>query len=780
MMIKNKIELLAPAGNKEAFVGAINAGANAVYLSGKSFGARKYANNFTKEEIAELIIYAHLRNVKVYVTVNTLIFEEEINDLYEYCDFLVTNHVDALIVQDLGIIQDFCHRYPETEIHASTQMNTYNEFQLNFLANLGVKRVILARETSLNDIEKTLKNSNVDVEVFVHGALCVSYSGNCLFSSLRGGRSGNRGECAQPCRLKYSLYRGDSLVENDSYLLSTKDLMTIQDIDEVVLSGVKSLKIEGRMRKAEYVIATVRAYRKALDHFYENKPFDLDSSVTELLSVFNREYTKGYLLDEVPSKINNSTRPNHQGIEVGKVIGYHRGKTDIELTGVLRVGDGIRIIGDSDYGGQVGRIILKGSQVSVAKDKDVVTIDMKDKVDIGARVLKTSDSELESSLKSYLDESYGLIPLKIKLYSYVGKKLKIEIKKETTDLIIIESDYIVTPAKKVFQDEEKLGGQFAKFGNTCYYLETLEVLTDGLGFVPNGIINDLRREGIKVLEEVQLKREPKSIVKTARPLSKVINVPHEPKLVVKVENEKQYQKAWECGIKNIISTTKHSWVNNSEVKNYHMMNRIWYQLPENTIHDSFVVRDFGALSLAKESDVVADTTFNVTNSLTLKTLFEANVDRVCLSIESGLENTRNLIDGFNQKYNCMPNLEMIAYGRPDLMISKYCPVMKSEGIFRRDCKLCEIDDYALVNDRKDRFPLIREESCNLRVLHSKTINLIEYVPDITSLGINTIRLDFTIETPEEVEMVITGFQNRLNGKDYKLPSNHYTYGRFLK
>ncbi len=780
MMNKNQIELLAPAGNKEAFVGAINAGANAIYLSGKSFGARKYANNFTKEEIAELIIYAHLRNVKVYVTVNTLIFEEEINDLLEYCDFLVTNNVDALIVQDLGIIQEFCHRYPDTEIHASTQMNTYNEYQLKFLADLGVKRVILARETSLKVIEKMLEKTNIDVEVFVHGALCVSYSGNCLFSSLRGGRSGNRGECAQPCRLKYKMYRGDSLIENDSYLLSTKDLMTIQDLDQVILSGVKSLKIEGRMRKAEYVIATVKAYRKALDHFYEGKPFDIDNSIIELQSVFNREYTKGYLLEEVPSEINNSTRPNHQGIEVGTVVAYHRGKTDIKLTGVLRVGDGIRIIGDSDFGGQVGRIILKDKQVSVAEANDIVTIDMKDKVDIGDRVLKTSDSDLEASLKTYLDEYYGIVPLKIKLYSYVGKKLKIEIKAENRDLLTIESDYIVTHAKKVIQDKEKLANQFAKFGNTCYTLEKIEVLTDGLGFIPNGIINDLRREGIKVLEEVQLKREPKSIVKTVRPLSKVINVTHEPKLIVKVENEDQYQKALECGIKNIISMKKLSWNKSSEVKNFDMMKRIWYRLPDHTILNPIVIRDFGALSLAKESEVIADATFNVTNSIALKTLFEFNVNSVCLSIESGLENTRNLINGFKERYNCMPNLEIIAYGRPDLMISKYCPIMKSEGIFRKDCKLCEVDNYTLVNEKKESFPLIREESCNLRILHSKTISLIEYIPEITSLGIHTIRLDFTIETPEEVEMIIKAFQNRLNGMDYRMPLSNYTYGRFLK
>lgn len=778
MMNSKKIELLAPAGNRESFIGAINAGANAIYLSGKSFGARKYADNFTKEEIADLITFAHLRNVKVYVTVNTLIFEDEISDLLEYCDFLVINHVDALIVQDLGIIDVFCQRYPDTEIHASTQMNTYNQYQLKFLADLGVKRVILARETSLEDIQKMRENCQVDLEVFVHGALCVSYSGNCLFSSLRGGRSGNRGECAQPCRLKYKMYRDDVLVEKDSYLLSTKDLMTIENLDKVMASGVSSLKIEGRMRRVEYVIATVRAYREAIDHFYDGKSFNLEKRISELFSVFNREYTKGYLLDEEPYKINNSNRPNHQGVEIGRVVAYNRGKTTIKLTGDLRVGDGIRIIGTNDHGGQVGRIFINDKLVDSGHKDDVVTIDMKEKIDIGAKVLKTLDSDLESSLKTYLDEFFGIVPLQIKFYSFVGKKLRIEIQGETTDLMTIESDYVIPQAKKVYQDKEKLASQFSKFGNTCFYLEKLEIMTDGLGFIPNGIINDLRREGVDKLEESILKREAKTINKIEQKLTKEIDVYQEPLLVVKVENEDQYQKAVECGIKDIISMMKSNWPLNSEVKNYSMMKRIWYHLPEDLDRKPVVIRDFGALSFQGKKDVYADATLNATNSLTLKTLFNNNAKRVCLSIESEFENTKKLIKAFKERYDCLPNLEVVSFGKPDLMISKYCPITKSEGIFRQDCKLCEKNNYTLVNEKNESFPLIREESCNLRVLHSKTISLIEYVPEILSLGVQAIRLDFTVETPKEVEMVIKAFQNRINGINYTMPAFNYTYGRF--
>jgi putative protease len=778
---QTKIELLAPAGTKEAFVGAINAGANAIYLSGKNYGARKYANNFTKEEIVDLIEYAHLRNVKVYVTVNTLIFEDEIDDLFDYCDYLVINNVDALIVQDLGIIDAFCRRYPDTEIHASTQMNVYNEYQLKFLADLGVKRVILARETSTDDIKKMLENIKIDVEVFVHGALCVSYSGNCLFSSFKGGRSGNRGECAQPCRLKYSLYRENDLVEADSYLLSTKDLLTIKELDKVISSGVKSLKIEGRMRKHEYVIATVRAYREAIDNILENKPFDLEKRIKELLSVFNREYTKGYLLDEEPFKINNSNRPNHQGIEVGKVINYNRGKTTIKLTDDLRVGDGIRIIGSLDQGGQVGRIFINNNLVKEAKAKDVIIIDLPKKVEVGDKVLKTSDSFLEASLNNYLDESYGIVPIDIKLYSYIGNELKIEIKSDNTNSITIKSDYIVVPAKKAIQDEEKLASQFNKFGNTCFKVERLEVLTDGLGFIPNGVLNELKREGIKALEEVLLNREPKRVIKSSLQISNNVIIDSEPRLFVKVENEEQYQAALKCNIKDIASyMTRKSWPIDPKTNNYLMLNRIWYELTNKNTFDSYVIRDFGSLSLAKENEVIADSTVNATNSLTLETLFNNSVQRVCLSLESGIENTKNMIQSFKQRHGSIPNLEMVVYGKVDLMISKYCPITKSEGVFKQNCMMCEKNDYALVNEKNERFSLVREGYCNLRILNSKVINLIDYIPDILSSGVKTIRLDFTKETPEEVEMVIKAYQNKMMGNDYVMPANYYSYGRFLR
>jgi putative protease len=557
--------------------------------------------------------------------------------------------------------------------------------------------------------------------------------------------------------------------------------MTIHELDKIISSGVKSLKIEGRMRKPEYVIATVRAYREALDNVLSGTPFDLQERVTELLSVFNREYTKGYLLDEQPYNINNSNRPNHQGIEIGEVIAFNHGKTDIRLSGDLRVGDGIRIIGDSDFGDQVGRILIKNRQVDEAHKNDVATIDLPKKVDKGSKVLKTSDSKLESSLKVYLDENYGIVPLRAKLTAYVGEKLKLYIANERTGSLEFESDYIVVPAKNAIQTEEKLASQFSKFGNTSFFLAELEVETDGLGFIPNGVINELRRTGISAIEEAMLYRKPRRINDVHEQTSKPSLKEQEVKIFVKVENEEQYQVAVNCGVKDIASLmVRNKWKMSSNINNYLMLQRVWYDLPGIHEFSSVILRDIGTLDLGKDRTTVADSTFNVTNSLTLSTLFTHNVDRVCLSIESGLENSKRVVQSFNRKFGHQPNLELIAYGKPDLMISKYCPITKSEGIFKQNCNICSHNDYALVNEKQERFELIREGYCNLRVLHSKTINLIDYVEDIVSIGVKTIRLDFTTETKEEVKMVIKAFQNKINGKDFIMPDKKYTYGRFLR
>ena len=265
-----KIELLAPAGSLEALKVAIASGADAVYISGKSFGARAFATNFTNDEIKKAVLYAHMFERKIYVTINTIVFDDEFEELSRYIDFLYEACVDAIIVQDLGVLHLIKAKYPDFLVHASTQMSIYNEQGIENLKKLGISRAILARETNIGTVRK-LSSLGMEIEIFIHGALCYSYSGNCLMSYVHGGRSGNRGACAQPCRKKYSLFENNKLIVDKKSILSMKDLQTINDLDKIIDSGVKSLKIEGRMKSLEYVKNVVATYRKKIDEYYSDR-----------------------------------------------------------------------------------------------------------------------------------------------------------------------------------------------------------------------------------------------------------------------------------------------------------------------------------------------------------------------------------------------------------------------------------------------------------------------------------------------------------------------------
>lgn len=265
-----KVELLAPAGNLESLYAAVQAGADAIYLGGNKFSARAYASNFDDKTMEEAVEYCHLYNVKVYVTINTIMKEKELKEACKYAEFLYNVGVDALIIQDIGLASLLREKLPELELHASTQMTVHNGEAALSLSKLGFKRIVLSRELSLKEIEYISKTLKIETEIFIHGALCVCYSGQCLMSSMIGGRSGNRGRCAQPCRLPYEIVNKKDKDKDKGYILSPKDMCTIEDIKEIIESGASSLKIEGRMKRPEYVAGVVSEYRNVIDNFYQD------------------------------------------------------------------------------------------------------------------------------------------------------------------------------------------------------------------------------------------------------------------------------------------------------------------------------------------------------------------------------------------------------------------------------------------------------------------------------------------------------------------------------
>ena len=374
------LEVLAPAGNIEAFNSAINNGADAIYIGGVAFGARANASNFTNDELIKMINYAHLLGVKIYVTVNTLIKDSEFDDAIKFVEFLYLHNVDAIIVQDLGLMDEVIRRFPDFDVHASTQVNVHSIQQAVFLKELGVKRIIMARETPINTIKEICAKVDIEVEVFVHGALCMSYSGNCYLSSIIGKRSGNRGRCAQPCRLLYDL---DD--DNKSYLLSPKDLMTIDYLEALKEAGVHSLKIEGRMRRPEYVGLAVKAYKDALNN--NNNDYH-----EKLALMFNREFTKGFMFNETNTAFTNTNSSNHIGIRVGKTISGKNKYVNILLEKEVALGDSLRLVGSDAV--TISEMYVNGEFRKEAKPGDIVRIRTHNEIDEGIEVLKTTDARL--------------------------------------------------------------------------------------------------------------------------------------------------------------------------------------------------------------------------------------------------------------------------------------------------------------------------------------------------------------------------------------------------
>lgn len=359
MAIKEIPELLAPAGSLNSLIAAVNAGADAVYISGKKFGARRFASNFTKEEMIEGLKYAKLRNVKVYVTVNTLMKDFQLETAIEYIFWLYKNGADAIIVQDLGLARLCRELIPEMKLHASTQLTIHNSAGVKWAGEFGFKRIVLARELKITEVEaivKTASKNKVEIEIFGHGALCYSYSGQCLLSSFIGGRSGNRGVCAQPCRKAYKLVSGkkdeyDRPIEthtsniSDKFLLSTQDLCVYSQLEKIIGSNINSLKIEGRMRSQEYVAIVIDIYRKALDSLKSGKSSSNKDNLSKLMLAFNRGFSSGYLLKSDGETIMGREAPGNRGLYIGDVVGYSN-KTKIVTIKLknrfkIRKGDGV-------------------------------------------------------------------------------------------------------------------------------------------------------------------------------------------------------------------------------------------------------------------------------------------------------------------------------------------------------------------------------------------------------------------------------------------------------
>ena len=496
----NRVELLAPAGNMDCLKAAVNYGADAVYFGGTSFSARAFAGNFDHENIKEAVKYCHLRGVKLYMTINTLLSENELENALNEARFAYENNVDALIVQDLGLIYRIRQEMPDFDLHASTQMHVHNIEGVKTCKKLGFKKVVVARESNLDFIKEACKQG-IDIETFIHGAICVSYSGQCLMSSFSKNRSANKGMCAQCCRLKYSLYENGNRVNTDTnYLLSPKDMFLLNDIPSLIEAGVKSFKIEGRMKSSAYVGLVTSLYRKAIDAYYNNEKFNLSQKeYNDLLSVFNRGFTNSYLLDN-NADIFSNFRPNHMGKEIGKVIDYRDGNCLIRLFSDINQFDGIRIISKKgDTGKILNSLTVNKKLVSKAYKNEIITVKVDSPVLKGDRVVRTLDYQLEESINNYQLKKQDI---SINIDFVENKPVKVEC---GLNDIKYSKTFDICPdiALKAPISKETLFDVFSKVDFNPFILTKLEG-NIGSAFMPKSKINEIRREFYESFNEYLL------------------------------------------------------------------------------------------------------------------------------------------------------------------------------------------------------------------------------------------------------------------------------------
>lgn len=723
-------ELLAPAGSMEALRAAVSNGCDAVYLGLEKFGARAYSDNFTIDTLAEAIEYAHLRDVKIYVTMNTIVFEDEIRDMEEQLEQLNAIGVDGIIVQDLAVFDYVAGNFVDMEVHCSTQMGIDDLEGTLLFKEMGADRVVMAREVDIADVKQIRKAAKIPIEVFVHGALCVSYSGNCLMSGLIGYRSGNRGRCVGSCRKPYELLdRETGLSFGTSYLLSMKDLNTIDHIEE--LKSIDSLKIEGRMKEPAYVANVVKRYREALDG--DIRQTDKDA----LQKTFNRTYTEGYMFGEEPGNITNIQRPNNFGYEIGKVRGSYKGMYEIALTKTLHQNDIIRIDHENeDVNLSVARLYDRDGMLINQADKTCY-IKIKEKLSPGDVVYKTKDYLFYKELEADLDKEFRRFPLDLKVYAYPGAALVIDAEGFGLQYLY-ESEEILEEAVNNPTDREQAVKHLSRLGDTVFTLGDVEFESYN-AFVPAKLLNSARRQIVQGLYDAKLAKWKKRM-KEDVPRESIAFPLQKPYLTATVTTQEQYDVCKACGIKDVY------------FDNIIRRNQNVYEDREGEL----LLGGYGGIYRYRDTNpFVTDYSLNVVNAASCYDLYRLGAKRVTLSYELNRRQIQELIASYEEVNGGSPALEMIVYGRAPLLFTKYCPLKKMG-----QCGSCRKRSYEL-KDEYGEFPVLNHEDCSTTILNGKVLNLLDEMPQID--GVEAFRLNFTIESGAEVKRVIGLAQQKLAG-----------------
>ena len=776
------MELLAPAGTMENFMAALESGADAIYLGGKVFNARAHAANFGIDELREAVRLAHILDVSVYVTVNILIGDTELKDLEQYIKDLDSIGVDAIIVQDLAVAEIAKRVAPNIHLHGSTQMTAATLDAVRFYESLGFTRVVLARELSLKEIQHICKHCKAEIEVFVHGALCVCYSGQCLMSSFIGGRSGNRGACAQPCRLPYELLdsKGESVLpKHEAYLLSPKDLNYSEHMNELVAAGVTSFKVEGRMKKVSYVRQVIGTYREILDEasIHENQR-------KALASGFNRGFSTAYLEDTVGRQMMTVVAPNHQGKPIGESY-TKKGEVYLSLTEPIEQGSLVKILQSN---GSVTYYTVDDEWTCVSdtlyKGRPA------EGLAVGQLYLASTPKNTKSRGLQEFTRKYDM-----SVYLSVGSNGETNYTELTAILdsglsVTVTNEYVPAIANKVPTSLEKVTEQLGRLGNTLFRLSYVDI-PDGPYMWPASVLNALRRDAVTALETALITHHVESwqALQVTGDVDYGFKAQHElsydtcPMISARVDEIEGVKAAISGGAQKIVfggdrlSRTPYALsiydevarlcaqadvictfatprvVKDDEVEAYtHTLEAIVQAHP-----DSISIHVPQALLWLRElgytGAIEADTGLNIFNTPTLHFWEQLHISCVNPSQELTLKQITELA-----KHSHVP-IETMIHGYTEMMISEYCAIASFVGTGSKvNCPMpCVKESYSLKDRKGEIFPIRTDPYCRMHIMNSHEMDMRAYVPMLLQKGISILRVDGRHMKPSYVKDIVSQY-----------------------
>ncbi|MCC7576711.1 MAG: DUF3656 domain-containing protein [Methanomethylovorans sp.] len=811
-----KPEILAPAGDMEALKAAIKGGADAIYLGVGDFNARQGATNFTLENLEEGLDLAHSYNILVFLALNIPIKEHELPLVLEIVHSSYVMGIDAVIIEDLGLVDLLHSRYPDLPLHISTQVTVHNTPGVRFLEQIGVSRVILSRELTTNELKHIIDNTNISAEIFVHGALCYSYSGRCLFSSFLTDRSANRGACAQPCRRRYKIVvdgRDVSNLMHGEYLISCAELCTLGGIREIIDTGVQSLKIEGRMKKPEYVTASSRAYRTAVEKVCASgknlEGTDLASMKTELAKLFYRGFTDGFVLGA--HDVAHAKYSSNYGVLLGKVkeVKYADNSAGIKLLleDNVHVNDGVSINTNKKMlGSKVNAIeLLNRKKVERAEKGNTAILHISPKtakaVHIGDEVYLSTDTELLSDLQKL---EMIKLPVDIHVKAFRNQPLSIKVTENRCSVEYLD-EYLVQEARSAPTALEQIQKAIDKLGDTPYYAGSIKVDADNGIFIPVGVLTAARRNALEKLRQNVLQSYKRSsppsplddVVSCSSPLSPASQ---EPVLFSRSYGEQQGKPLMSVEVGDIASLFLAARNgadvvylpldcfaglsqdnNNASLEEIRTKGiEVVFITPQVT-HDSeletlmplfsavkqagynLACSNLGTVQLARELNMpfVAQKEFNIYNSHTAFRFFSSGAYRVTLSSELNFEEIGNVCKALEACKHPAQS-EVLIHGRELMLITNNDLL----GPLIAKNLLVEHTGTYLEDQQGNKFPLKRVGHRTL-IYDSKVLNMSEHAEQLLSLGVHVLRLDLSLYRGKAIRDIIRNYRLALDQKRVK-------------